>query len=342
MENTEVNIKNWKSLIKPGKLDVNLSDDKSYAKIVAEPLEKGYGLTLGNSLRRILLSSIRGTAVTAIQIDGVLHEFTSIKGVREDVTDIVLNVKSLALKSNSEGPKKLILDAKGPGIIKASNITPVNEIEILNPDLVICNLDENTNFHMEMTVGNGKGYVSADLNKPEEPPLGLIPIDSLFSPVKKVSYSVSTAREGKALDYDKLTMEVETNGSISAEDALAYSARIFQDQLAMFVNFDEPQEVTISESPKEPEFNRNLLRKVDELELSVRSMNCLKNDNIIYIGDLVQKSEGEMLRTPNFGRKSLNEIKEILNGMSLYLGMEIPNWPPDNIAELSKKLEESI
>jgi len=342
MENTEVNIKNWKSLIKPGKLDVNLSDDKSYARVIAEPLEKGYGLTLGNSLRRILLSSIRGTAVTAIQIDGVLHEFTSIKGVREDVTDIVLNVKSLALKSNSEGSKKLILDVKGPGVIKASNITQVNEIEILNPDLVICNLDENTHFHMEMTVGTGKGYVSADFNKPEEPPLGLIPIDSLFSPVKKVSYSVSTAREGKALDYDKLTMEVETNGSISAEDALAYSARIFQDQLSMFVNFDEPQEVTITETPKEPEFNRNLLRKVDELELSVRSMNCLKNDNIIYIGDLVQKSEGEMLRTPNFGRKSLNEIKEILNGMSLYLGMEIPNWPPDNIAELSKKLEESI
>ncbi len=342
MENTEINVKNWKSLIKPGKLDVNLSEDKSYAKIIAEPLEKGYGLTLGNSLRRILLSSIRGTAVTAIQIDGVLHEFTSIKGVREDVTDIVLNVKSLALKSNSETLKKLILDAKGPGVIKASNITPVNEIEILNPDLVICNLDENTHFHMEMTVGNGKGYVSADLNKPEEPPLGLIPIDSLFSPVKKVSYTVSTAREGKALDYDKLTMEVETNGSISAEDAIAYSARIFQDQLSMFVNFDEPQEVAITEKPKEPEFNRNLLRKVDELELSVRSMNCLKNDNIIYIGDLVQKSEGEMLRTPNFGRKSLNEIKEILNGMSLYLGMEIPNWPPDNIAELSKKLEESI
>tara|TARA_B100000989_G_scaffold263068_1_gene214802 strand:- start:411 stop:1439 length:1029 start_codon:yes stop_codon:yes gene_type:complete len=342
MENTEINPKNWKSLIKPGKLDVNISDDKTYAKIIAEPLEKGYGLTLGNSLRRILLSSIRGTAVTSIQIDGVLHEFTSIKGVREDVTDIVLNVKSLALKGSSEGSKKLILDAKGPGVIKASNITPVNEIEILNPDLVICNLDENTHFHMEMTVGNGKGYVSADLNKPEEPPLGLIPIDSLFSPVKKVSYSVSTAREGKALDYDKLIMEVETNGSISAEDALAYSARIFQDQLSMFVNFDEPQEVAITESPKEPEFNRNLLRKVDELELSVRSMNCLKNDNIIYIGDLVQKSEGEMLRTPNFGRKSLNEIKEILNGMSLYLGMEIPNWPPENIAELSKKLEESI
>ena len=342
MENLEANNKNWKSLIKPAKLEVQLSDDKSYAKIIAEPLEKGYGLTLGNSLRRILLSSIRGTAVTAIQIDGVLHEFTSIKGIREDVTDIVLNIKSLALKSSSEGTKKLILDAKGPGEIKASDITPLPDIEILNPELVICNLDEKTNFHMEMNVNSGKGYVPSVMNKPEDPPLGLIPIDSLFSPVKKVSYSVSTAREGKALDYDKLTMEVETNGSISAEDAVAYSARIFQDQLGMFVNFEEPKEVIVRDQPAEPEFNKNLLRKVDELELSVRSMNCLKNDNIVYIGDLVQKSEGEMLRTPNFGRKSLNEIKEVLTGMSLYLGMEIPNWPPDNIIELSKKLEETI
>ena len=342
METSDVNLKNWKSLIKPSKIDIDQNDEKTFAKVTAEPLEKGYGLTIGNSLRRILLSSIRGTAVTAIQIDGVQHEYSSIKGVREDVTDIVLNIKSLALKSNSEGNKKLILDAKGPGEIKASQIVPVPDIVILNPDLVICNLDENTNFHMELFVGNGKGYVSADFNKPEEPPLGLIPIDSLFSPVKKVSYSVSTAREGKALDYDKLTMEIETNGSITAEDALAYSARIFQDQLGMFVNFDEPQEIKIQDQPKEPEFNQNLLRKVDELELSVRSMNCLKNDNIIYIGDLVQKSEGEMLRTPNFGRKSLNEIKEVLSGMSLYLGMEIPNWPPDNIAELSKKLEDAI
>jgi DNA-directed RNA polymerase subunit alpha len=342
MESTEVNTKNWKSMIKPYKLDIKLSDDKSYAKIVAEPLEKGYGLTLGNSLRRVLLSSIRGAAVTSIQIDGVLHEFTSIKGIREDVTDIVLNIKSLALKCSSAGTKKLILDAKGPGEINASNITTVPDIKILNPDLVICNLDENTNFHMEMNVNTGKGYAPAELNKPEDPPLGLIPINSLFSPVKKVSYSVSTAREGKALDYDKLIMEVETDGSISAEDAIAYSARIFQDQLDMFINFDEPQEVLVREKPSEPEFNKNLLRKVDELELSVRSMNCLKNDNIIYIGDLVQKSEGEMLRTPNFGRKSLNEIKEVLTGMSLYLGMEIPNWPPDNIVELSKKLEESI
>mgnify|MGYP000722035462 CR=1 FL=1 len=218
MESLNVNAKNWKALIKPAQLDVKINDDKSHAKIVAEPLEKGYGLTLGNSLRRILLSSIRGAAVTSIQIDGVLHEFTSIKGVREDVTDIVLNVKSLALKSSSESTKKLILDAKGPGEIKASDITPVTDIEILNPDLVICNLDENTHFHMEMNVGTGKGYVPAVMNKPEEPPLGLIAIDSLYSPVKKVSFSVSTAREGKALDYDKLTMEVETKTPITGED----------------------------------------------------------------------------------------------------------------------------
>ena len=342
MENILVNDKNWKAMIKPTKLDVQLSEDKTKAKIIAEPLEKGYGLTLGNSLRRILLSSIRGSAVTAVQIDGVLHEFTSIKGVREDVTDIVLNIKSLALKAHTEIPKKLVLDVKGPGEIKANKITESSDIEILNPDLIICNLDENTKFHMELTVNSGKGYVSAELNKPEDPPLGLIAIDALFSPVKKVSYSISTAREGKALDYDKLTMEIETNGSISAEDAVAYAARIFQDQLSMFVNFNDPKEVITQEKATEPEFNRNLLRKVDELELSVRSMNCLKNDNIIYIGDLVQKTEGEMLRTPNFGRKSLNEIKEVLSGMSLYLGMEIPNWPPDNIAEMSKKLEEAI
>ena len=342
METISANDKNWKAMIKPTKLDIQLSEDKTKAKIIAEPLEKGYGLTLGNSLRRILLSSIRGSAVTAVQIDGVLHEFTSIKGVREDVTDIVLNIKSLALKAQTEVPKKLVLDVKGPGVIKANKITESSDIEILNPDLIICHLDENTKFHMELTVNSGKGYVSAELNKPEDPPLGLIAIDALFSPVKKVSYSISTAREGKALDYDKLTMEIETNGSISAEDAVAYAARIFQDQLSMFINFNDPQEVIVQEKSTEPEFNRNLLRKVDELELSVRSMNCLKNDNIIYIGDLVQKTEGEMLRTPNFGRKSLNEIKEVLSGMSLYLGMEIPNWPPDNIAEMSKKLEEAI
>ncbi len=333
--------KNWKNLIKPSKIDVQSGEDKSVAKIVAEPLEKGYALTLGNSLRRILLSSIQGSAVTAIQIDGVLHEFSSIKGVREDVTDIVLNVKSLALKLETDGVKKLILDATGPGEIKAKNINEVAGVKILNPDLTICNLDEKTKFHMELTVKSGKGYVPAEKNKNEDAPLGLIPIDALFSPVKKVSFAVSNAREGKSLDYDQLTMNVETNGSISAEDAVAYAARIFQDQLAMFINFEEPQEVKKIDKIEKPEFNRNLLRRVDELELSVRSMNCLKNDNIIYIGDLVQKTESEMLRTPNFGRKSLNEIKELLSQMSLYLGMEVPNWPPENIADLSKKLEEN-
>ena len=336
------NDKNWKALIKPSKVEVKTYDNKSIATITAEPLEKGYGLTIGNSLRRIMLSSIRGSAVTAIQIDGVLHEFSSIKGVREDVTDIVLNVKSLALKSKADGPKKLILDASGPGEIKANQIIENPDIEILNPNLIICNLDEGTKFHMELTVNSGKGYVPANLNKIEDSPLGLIPIDALFSPVKKVSYSISTAREGKALDYDKLTLQIETNGSIAADDALAYAARIFQDQLSMFINFEEPKVVIPQQKPTEPEFNKNLLKKVDELELSVRSMNCLKNDNIIYIGDLVQKTEGEMLRTPNFGRKSLNEIKEVLSSMSLYLGIEVPNWPPENIAELSKKLEENI
>ena len=342
MESTNVNIKNWKSLIKPGKIDIQLSDDKSYAKIIAEPLEKGYGLTLGNSLRRILLSSIQGAAVTAIQIDGVLHEFSSIKGVREDVTDIVLNVKSLSLKVLSEGQKKLILDVQGPGEIKAKDIQKNPDVEILNPDFVICHLDENTKFHMELIANTGKGYRPAEKNKFDDAPLGLIAIDSHFTPVKKVSFTIENAREGKSLDYDKLIMNVETDGSIAAEDAVAYAARIFQDQLSLFINFEEPKEIEKKPQITEPQFNKNLLKKVDELELSVRSMNCLKNDNIIYIGDLVQKTEPEMLRTPNFGRKSLNEIKEVLNSMSLYLGMEIPNWPPDNISELSKKLEDNI
>ena len=341
MENTIID-KNWKSLIKPRKLNVKSNEDKSITTAIAEPLEKGYALTIGNSLRRILLSSIQGSAVVAVQIDGVLHEFSSIKGVREDVTDIVLNVKSLSLKVMSDGPKKLILDVMGPGEIKARDIQPNSEVLILNPDLVLCHLDENTKFHMELIANTGKGYRAAEKNKVEDSPLGLITIDALFSPVKKVSYSIENAREGKSLDYDRLIMNIETDGSVTAEDALAYAARIYQDQLSLFINFDEPKTIEKKPIVVEPEFNKNLLKKVDELELSVRSMNCLKNDNIIYIGDLVQKTEPEMLRTPNFGRKSLNEIKEVLNSMSLYLGMEIPNWPPDNIAELSKKLEDNI
>ena len=340
MQASSIIDKNWKDLIKPNKLEIVTNDDKSVAKVIAEPLEKGFGQTIGNSLRRILLSSIQGAAVTAIQIDGVLHEFSSIKGVREDVTDIVLNVKNLAIKSTASGAKKIILDVKGPKEVKAKDINLVPEIEILNPELTICNLDEKTNFHMELIV-NWKGYVSAIKNKSDDNPLGLIAVDSLFSPVKKVSFTIENTRAGSALDYDKLLMTVETNGTVAAEDAIAYSARIFQDQLSMFVNFDDPKEIVKEVKSSEPEFNKNLLKRVEELELSVRSMNCLKNDNIIYIGDLVQKTEPEMLRTPNFGRKSLNEIKEVLSTMSLYLGMEIPNWPPDNIAELSKKLEEN-
>jgi len=342
MEKTDIFDKNWKTLIKPSKLEVNSNEDKSFAQVVAQPLEKGFGQTIGNSLRRILLSSIQGSAVTAIQIDGVLHEFSSIKGVREDVTDIVLNVKNLAIKSESNEPKKLVLDANGPKEIKAKDITLVSNIQILNPEQTICNLDEKTKFHMELIVNNGKGYVMASKNKSEDSPLGLIAIDSLFSPVKKVSFKVDSTREGDTLDYDKLVMQVETNGTVAAEDAVAFAARIFQDQLSMFINFEDPKEIPKQKVLKEPEFNKNLLKKVEELELSVRSMNCLKNDNIIYIGDLVQKTESEMLRTPNFGRKSLNEIKEVLSSMSLYLGMEIPNWPPDNIAELSKQLEENV
>ena len=340
MQNTVIN-RNWKDLIKPSKLNIQSSEDKSFTTLIAEPLEKGYALTIGNSLRRILLSSIQGSAITAIQIDGVLHEFSSIKGVREDVTDIVLNVKSLSIQVMSEEPKKLILDVKGPGEIKAKDIQTNPDVKILNPELVLCHLDENTRFYMELIANRGKGYRPAEKNKKEDSPLGLITIDSLFSPVKKVSYTVENAREGKSLDYDKLVMNIETDGSLPAEDAVAYAARIFQEQLSLFVNFDEPAEIQKIPKVVELEFNKNLLRKVDELELSVRSMNCLKNDNIIYIGDLVQKTEPEMLRTPNFGRKSLNEIKEVLNGMSLYLGMEIPNWPPENIAELSKKLEDN-
>ena len=341
MEKAGIFDKNWKTLIKPSKLEVSSNEDKSFAEVVAQPLEKGFGQTIGNSLRRILLSSIQGSAVTAIQIDGVLHEFSSIKGVREDVTDIVLNVKNLAIKSESNESKKLILDANGPKEIKAKDIALVSDVQILNPEQIICNLDEKTKFHMELIVNNGRGYVMAQKNKSEDIPLGLIAIDSLFSPVKKVSFKVDTSRAGDAMDYDKLMMQVETNGTVAAEDAVAFAARIFQDQLSMFVNFEDPKEIPKQTVLKEPEFNKNLLKKVEELELSVRSMNCLKNDNIIYIGDLVQKTEPEMLRTPNFGRKSLNEIKEVLSSMSLYLGMEIPNWPPDNIAELSKQLEEN-
>jgi len=332
---------NWTALIKPNKLDIQPgADPQRYAKVVAEPLERGFGQTLGSALRRVLLSSLQGAAVTAVQIDGVLHEFSSIPGVREDVTDIVLNIKQIGLKMFGEGPKRIRLRSEGPGEVRAKQIETPHDIEVMNPDLVICTLDDGARIDMEMTVAVGKGYVPGAMNRPEDAPIGLIPVDAVFSPVKNVAWKVENTRVGQVTDYDKLTMEIETNGAVSPEDAVALAARILQEQLRLFINFEEPQTREVREESAEVPFNRNLLRKVDELELSVRSANCLKNDNIVYIGDLVQKTEAEMLRTPNFGRKSLNEIKEVLTGMGLHLGMEIPNWPPENIEELAKKLEE--
>ncbi len=334
--------KNWHELIKPAKLDVVPgTDPQRTATIVAEPLERGFGLTLGNSLRRILLSSLQGAAVTSVQIDNVLHEFSSIPGVREDVTDIVLNIKSMGLRMSAEGPKRMTLKAKKPGEVTASMIETGPDIEIMDPDLVICSLDRGASISMEMTVEHGKGYMPVAQNRPEDSPIGLIPVDAVFSPVRKVAYKVENTRVGQITDHDKLSLEVTTNGAVIPDDAVALAARILQDQLQLFINFEEPQVAVAEEQADELPFNKNLLRKVDELELSVRSANCLKNDNIIYIGDLVLKTESDMLRTPNFGRKSLNEIKEVLSQMGLHLGMEIVNWPPENIEELARKLEES-
>ena len=333
--------KNWQELIKPAKLEVEPGiDPNRMATIIAEPLERGFGLTLGNALRRILLSSLQGAAVTAIQIEGVLHEFSSVPGVREDVTDIVLNMKGVALKMHVEGPKHVTLTATGPGEVTAGQIDTGADIEVMNPDLVICHLDKGAKLSMELVVDNGKGYVAATSNKQEDSPIGLIPIDAVFSPVRKVSYKIENSRVGQVTDHDKLAIDVLTNGALTPDDAVALAARILQDQLQLFINFDEPDQKSDAEKKDDLPFNRNLLRKVDELELSVRSANCLKNDNIIYIGDLVQKSEADMLRTPNFGRKSLNEIKEVLSQMGLHLGMEIAAWPPENIEELAKRLED--
>ncbi|WP_127902175.1 DNA-directed RNA polymerase subunit alpha [Solirhodobacter olei] len=335
--------KNWQELIKPMQLEVRPGADPSrQATVVAEPLERGFGLTLGNALRRVLLSSLQGAAITSVQIDNVLHEFSSVSGVREDVTDIVLNLKGVALRMEVEGPKRVSISAKGPGVVTAGDISETNGIDVLNKDHVICHLDDGAEVYMELTVNTGKGYVAADKNRPEDAPIGLIPIDAIYSPVKKVSYEVTPTREGQVLDYDKLTLKVDTDGSLSPDDAVAYAARILQDQLSIFVNFEEPEQAGRGAEEEGLEFNPLLLKKVDELELSVRSANCLKNDNIVYIGDLIQKTEAEMLRTPNFGRKSLNEIKEVLSGMGLHLGMDVEDWPPENIEDLAKRFEDQF
>lgn len=333
--------KNWQELIKPNTIEVvQGSIPERRATIVAEPLERGFGLTLGNALRRVLLSSLQGAAVTAIQIEGVLHEFSSIAGVHEDVTDIVLNVKNLGIRMHSETTGRMTLEAKGPGAVTAGQIDTGHDIDVMDPDLVICTLDEGATINMSFMVEMGKGYVPAIQNRSEESPIGLIPIDSVFSPIRKVAYKLDNARVGQVTDFDKLSLEVTTDGTVTPEDAVALASRILQDQLQMFINFEDPTVAVLEETQEELPFNKHMLRKVDELELSVRSANCLKNDNIIYIGDLVLKSEFEMLRTPNFGRKSLNEIKEVLSQMGLHLGMDIPDWPPENIEDLAKRLEE--
>ena len=351
-----VNPKNWQELKKPNALERKPGTDvRRKASFVAEPLERGFGMTLGNSLRRVLLSSLQGAAVTSIKIEGVLHEFSSLTGVREDVTDIILNVKQIALKMEGEGPKRLQLSATGPGEVTAGQIATTGDIEVTNPDLVICHLDDGATLNMELTADIGKGYVPAAANRPADAAIGLIPVDALYSPVRQVAYKVENTRVGPELDYDKLTLTLDTDGTVAPEDALAYAARILQDQLQLFVHFDEaairtaapamigaPAMAAEAVAADTNQLNRYLLKKVDELELSVRSANCLKNDNIIYIGDLVQKTEAEMLRTPNFGRKSLNEIKEVLASMGLRLGMDIPGWPPENIEEMAKKLEQEL
>ncbi len=350
-----INSKNWQELKKPDMIERRpTANPLTKSSFVAEPLERGFGLTLGNALRRVLLSSLQGAAVTSIKIENVLHEFSSLAGVREDVTDLVLNVKQIALRMQGDGPKRLQLSATGPGEVKAGQIAVSGDIEVMNPDLVLCHLDQGAVINMELTADSGKGYVPASANRPADAPIGLIPVDALYSPVRQVAYKVENTRVGQELDYDKLTLTIETDGTVTPEDALAYAARILQDQLQMFVHFDDTMAVSspmigmaapsaqADMSSDTNQINRFLLKKVDELELSVRSANCLKNDIIIYIGDLVQKTEAEMLRTPNFGRKSLNEIKEVLSSMGLRLGMDIPGWPPENIEDMAKKLEQEL
>ena len=332
--------KNWMDLIKPNKMDVNVQENNGRLGIlVAEPLERGFGLTLGNSLRRILLSSLQGAAITSIKVKGVVHEFSTIPGVKEDLTDIVLNLKSVGIKVHSPGVRKMYIKAKGPGEIRAGNFETDSETEIMDSDQIIMTLDSNADVELEANVDTGKGYVSAEVAEDENKLIGEIKLDAMFSPVKKVSYKVENSRVGQVTDYDKLILEVETNGAVPPDDAIALAARILQDQLQPFINFDEPEIQQESSTQEKLPFNHNLLKKVEELELSVRSANCLKNDNIVYIGDLVQKSESEMLRTPNFGRKSLNEIKEVLQQMDLGLGISVPDWPPENIDELANNLK---
>lgn len=326
--------KNWRDLIKPKQLQVekdSLSD--TYGKFFAEPFERGFGITLGNSIRRILLSSLQGAAITSVKIKGVLHEFSAIQGVTEDVTDIILNLKGVRLKLHSADQAIIRITHKGEGVIKAGDILVGHNVEVMNPEHHIATCGKDANLEVELTVKMGKGYVSADRNRDEKAPVGTIPIDAIYSPIKKVNYAISNARVGQMTDYDKLTLEVWTDGSVKPEDAVSYAAKIMKEQLSIFINFDEesePQQFEESQEEKD-KINENLYRTVEELELSVRSANCLKNAGIKLIGELVSKTEAEMLKTQNFGRKSLNEIKDILSEMGLTFGMKLENFPDPEI-----------
>jgi DNA-directed RNA polymerase subunit alpha len=333
--------KNWTEIIKPKRLEVDSeTHSRFYGKFACEPLERGFGTTLGNALRRVLLSSLRGSAITAVRIKDVYHEFSAIPGVLEDVTEILLNLKQVRMKVLTDGIKMLHLEANGQGEITAGNIQTEGTVEILNPEHHLATLAADGELVMEMTVKTGKGFVPAEANKEEDQPIGYIPLDASFSPIRKVNYVVTQARVGQRTDYDKLTLEVWTDGSISPENAVAYAAKILKEHLGMFINFEE-EPSGLEEKPGEeaPTFNENLYRSVNELELSVRAANCLRNANIRYIGELVQKTEQEMLKTKNFGRKSLNEIKEILIEMGLHLGMKLENFvPPDQMPERKEEV----
>lgn len=336
MPSNELMYINWQEMIKPEKVQVN--SKPSYGKFVCEPLERGFGITIGNALRRIILSSLYGAAIVSVKFDAVMHEFSVIEGVLEDISEITLNLKEVRLRLSDNEPRTIQIDAQGPKEVTAGDIISGDgKCEVLNPGLHIATLSEKADLKMSMTVKIGKGYSLAEVNKDQEAPVGTIPIDSVFSPIKRVSYVVGNARVGQKTDYDKLTMEVWTDGSVKSEDAVAYAAKILKEQMEIFINFDEqlePEPEKISGEPQKPKFNENLYRNVEELELSVRSANCLKNANILKIYQLVSKTEGEMLKTKNFGRKSLNEIKEVLNEMGLSLGMKLEGFiPPEEDVE---------
>lgn len=329
--------KNWRDLIKPKRLEASELTE-TYGKFVGEPFERGFGTTLGNSMRRVLLSSLQGAALTSVRIKNVQHEFSSVTGVTEDVTDIILNLKGVKVRLHGHDPRNVRIVKKGAGVIKAGDIITDTNVEILNPDHHIATCGSETDLEIDMSVAMGKGYVSADRNRDETAPVGTIPIDAIFTPIIKVNYNVSNARVGQITDYDKLTLELTTDGSVKPDDAVAYAAKILKEQLQIFISFDETDEpVHEVEDNETQKINENLYRSVEELELSVRSANCLKNAQINLIGELVQRSEAEMLKTQNFGRKSLNEIKDILSEMGLSLGMKLDSFPDAEYLKLIQK-----